>query len=53
MTAGASGVAVIRSVLAADDPRAAADDLAAAMQEAWRSRPAGKPESRTGIARIP
>ena len=53
MAAGASGVAVIRSVLAADDPRGAASDLAAAVQEAWRNHPAGKPESQTGIARIP
>ena len=52
MAAGASGVAVIRSVLAADDPRAAAKDLAAAMQEAWRSRrPAGESAYRAGIAR--
>ena len=53
MAAGASGVAVIRSVLAADDPRGAASDLAAAVQEAWRNHPAGEPEPRTGIARIP
>ena len=38
MEAGASGVAVIRSVLAAADPRAAANELAAAMRDAWNSR---------------
>ncbi len=51
MDAGASGVAVIRSVLAADDPRAAANDLAAAMRNAWRSRPTGESTSRAGLAR--
>ena len=39
MAARASGVAVIRSVLTVDDPRAAANGLAAAMQEAWRGVP--------------
>ena len=52
MEAGASGVAVIRSVLAAADPRAAANELAAAMRDAWNSRggPAGASPS-PGIAR--
>ena len=38
IAAGASGVAVIRSVLTAGDPRAAANELAAAMNEAWLRR---------------
>ncbi len=47
ITAGASGVAVIRSVLASEDPRAAAEELAASMREAWRShRGSGKYLSR-------
>ena len=37
--AGASGVAVIRSILSAPDPQAAAAELKAALQEAWQSRP--------------
>ena len=52
MQAGASGVAVIRSVLAADDPRAAASELAGAMHRAWNSR-GGPAESslRPGLGR--
>ena len=38
MTAGASGVAVIRSILAAPDPRAAAEELKTALHDAWQSR---------------
>ena len=37
--AGASGVAVIRSILSASDPQAAASELKLALQEAWQSRP--------------
>ena len=52
MAAGASGVAVIRSVLAADDPRAAANDLAAAMHGAWHGRgETGESASRAGAGR--
>ena len=40
MAAGASGVAVIRSVLAADDPAAASRELMAAISSAWNGRPA-------------
>ena len=39
VTAGASGVAVIRSILSAPDPQAAAAELKLALQEAWQSRP--------------
>ncbi len=39
VSAGASGVAVIRSILTAPDPQAAAAELKLALQEAWRSRP--------------
>lgn len=39
VAAGASGVAVIRSILSAPDPHAAAADLKLALQEAWQSRP--------------
>ena len=38
MTAGASGVAVIRSILAAPDPLAAAEELKTALHDAWQSR---------------
>ena len=52
MAAGASGVAVIRSVLAVADPRAAANDLAAAMRDAWpAARDAGSPEPWAGTGR--
>ena len=37
--AGASGVAVIRSILSAPDPQLAAAELHLALQEAWQSRP--------------
>ena len=40
MAAGASGVAVIRSILSAPDPEKAAVELKLALQEAWQSRPA-------------
>ncbi len=36
--AGASGVAVIRSILAAPDPQAAAEELKTALHDAWQSR---------------
>ena len=36
--AGASGVAVIRSILAAPDPQTAAEELKAALQDAWQPR---------------
>ena len=36
MEAGASGVAVIRSILAADDPRHAAAEMLAALEASWR-----------------
>ncbi len=39
VAAGASGVAVIRSILAAPDPRAAAGELKQTLTDAWRSRP--------------
>ena len=39
VAAGASGVAVIRSILGAPDPQAAAAELKLALQEAWQSRP--------------
>ena len=39
VAAGASGVAVIRSILAADDPSAAARGLKQSLTDAWRSRP--------------
>jgi thiamine-phosphate pyrophosphorylase len=39
VAAGASGVAVIRSILAAPDPRAAAQELKQSLADAWRSRP--------------
>lgn len=39
VAAGASGVAVIRSILAADDPGAAARGLKQSLTDAWRSRP--------------
>ena len=39
VNAGASGVAVIRSILSSPDPQAAASDLKLALQEAWQSRP--------------
>lgn len=38
VTAGASGVAVIRSILAAPDPREAAEELKTALHDAWQSR---------------
>ena len=38
MRAGASGVAVIRSILSVDDPQAAARELKLALQDAWRER---------------
>ncbi len=37
--AGASGVAVIRSILSVPDPAAAAAEMKLALQEAWLSRP--------------
>ena len=40
VNAGASGVAVIRSILGASDPRAAALELRTALEKAWQSRPA-------------
>ena len=40
VAAGASGVAVIRSILGAPDPQRAAEELKLALQEAWQSRPA-------------
>ena len=39
VAAGASGVAVIRSILSAPNPQAAAAELKLALQEAWESRP--------------
>lgn len=36
MAAGADGVAVISAILGADDPRAAAAELAAAVRDGWR-----------------
>ena len=36
MEAGASGVAVIRSILAADDPRDAAAEMLAALEASWQ-----------------
>ena len=39
IAAGASGVAVIRSILAADDPAAAARSVKAELRAAWRRRP--------------
>lgn len=39
VTAGGSGVAVIRSILSAPDPQAAAAELNLALEEAWQSRP--------------
>lgn len=39
VNAGASGVAVIRSILSAPDPQAAAAELNLALREAWQSRP--------------
>jgi len=38
MTAGGSGIAVIRSILAAPDPQAAAEELKTALHDAWQSR---------------
>ena len=38
MAAGASGVAVIRSILAADDPRQAARELYSELIDSWRER---------------
>ncbi len=43
MAAGASGVAVIRSILSAPDPQAAAAELWKALQEAWQSPPLPEP----------
>ena len=37
--AGASGVAVIRSILSALDPQEAAEELKLALRQAWQSRP--------------
>jgi thiamine-phosphate pyrophosphorylase len=37
--AGAAGVAVISAIGAADDPKAATEELAKALNEAWSSRP--------------
>ena len=39
VAAGASGVAVIRSILSAPNPQVAAAELKLALQEAWQSRP--------------
>ena len=39
VNAGASGVAVIRSILSASDPQAAATELKIVLQETWQSRP--------------
>ncbi len=39
VAAGAAGVAVIRSILGASDPQAAAEELKLALLSAWRSRP--------------
>ena len=39
VAAGASGVAVIRSILRAPNPQAAAAELKLSLQEAWQSRP--------------
>jgi thiamine-phosphate pyrophosphorylase len=37
--AGAAGVAVISAIGSADDPKAATEELATALREAWSSRP--------------
>lgn len=50
VAAGASGVAVIRSILSAPDPQAAAAELKLALQEAWQSR---SPLAETMPARLP
>ena len=50
VSAGASGVAVIRSILSAPDPQAAAAELKLALREAWRSRP---PSPEPVPARLP
>ena len=50
VSAGASGVAVIRSILSAPDPQEAAAGLKLALQDAWRSRP---PLSEPIPARLP
>ena len=41
--AGAAGVAVLSSVSAAEDPKAATEELAKALLEAWANRPADLP----------
>jgi thiamine-phosphate pyrophosphorylase len=38
VAAGAAGVAVISAIAAAEDPKAAAEELAAALKEAWTAR---------------
>lgn len=38
IAAGASGVAVIRSILAADDPRSAAEKMRSALETSWHKR---------------
>lgn len=48
MDAGASGVAVIRSVLTADDPEAAARELMAALRESWNDRAAAVSQPEPG-----
>ena len=46
VSAGADGVAVIRSILGASDPRRAAEDLNSALLDAWQSRqPSSQPEA--------
>ena len=50
VAAGASGVAVNRSILSAPDPQAAAEELNLALQEAWQSRP---PLSEPTPSRLP
>lgn len=50
IAAGASGVAVIRSILGASDPQAAAEELNLALKAAWQSRP---PVTKPAPARLP
>ena len=50
VNAGASGVAVIRSILSASDPQVAAAELKMALEETWRLRP---PMSAPIPARLP
>jgi len=47
IAAGAQGVAVISALLAAPDPRDAARELAAAVNEAWQSARAGTSGAKT------